>query len=209
MYTACKTSKSVPGRQPSLAQPITRNKLTLLPLQNEWVGTVLRARASQLTQSQFWTFQNVILLRHTFIQFLRYSVITLCVCCGSSLSFSPPPKIYFCNADWRDREHLGELLQHVFLEARCFSEACSWRVAPELTAGSSGGEVMCRKGGFSYHARCVNCESMEQATTSALIARNSSTRSLNAMISVGQTNVLQGAMRGGSFRDKHGNKTLG
>lgn len=43
----------------------------------------------------------------------------------------------------------------------------------------------------SYHARWVNWESTEQATTSVLIAWNSCTRSLNAMISVGQTNVLQ------------------
>lgn len=37
----------------------------------------------------------------------------------------------------------------------------------------------------------MNWESTEQATTSVLMARNSCTRSLNAMISVGQTNVLQ------------------
>lgn len=43
----------------------------------------------------------------------------------------------------------------------------------------------------SYQARCVNWESTEQATTWVLIAWNSCTRSLNAMISVGQTNVLQ------------------
>ncbi len=42
----------------------------------------------------------------------------------------------------------------------------------------------------TYQARWVNWESTEQATTSALIARNSSTLSLNARISVGQTNVL-------------------
>lgn len=43
----------------------------------------------------------------------------------------------------------------------------------------------------TYHARWVNLLSTEQATTSQFIFRNSCTRSLNAMISVGQTNVLR------------------
>lgn len=43
----------------------------------------------------------------------------------------------------------------------------------------------------SYQAKCEYCESTEQAMTSQLIARNSLTRSLKAMISVGQTNVLE------------------
>lgn len=42
-----------------------------------------------------------------------------------------------------------------------------------------------------YHARCVNCESTEQAITSVLIFLNSPTLSLKAMISVGHTKVLQ------------------
>ena len=49
----------------------------------------------------------------------------------------------------------------------------------------------------SYQARWVNWESTEQATTSVLMARNSCTRSLNAMISVGQTNVLQEKQQSG------------
>lgn len=42
-----------------------------------------------------------------------------------------------------------------------------------------------------YHARCVNCESTEQAITSVLIFLNSPTLSLKAMISVGHTKVLK------------------
>ena len=42
----------------------------------------------------------------------------------------------------------------------------------------------------SYQARWVNTESTEQATTSVLIARNSSILSLKAIISVGHTKVL-------------------
>ena len=42
-----------------------------------------------------------------------------------------------------------------------------------------------------YQAKCEYWESTEQAMTSQLIARNSLTRSLNAIISVGQTNVLE------------------
>lgn len=45
--------------------------------------------------------------------------------------------------------------------------------------------------GVFIHAKCVKCESTEQATTSVLILRNSSIRSLNARISVGHTKVLQ------------------
>lgn len=45
--------------------------------------------------------------------------------------------------------------------------------------------------GVLIQAKCVKCESTEQATTSALILRNSSILSLNAKISVGQTKVLQ------------------
>lgn len=44
---------------------------------------------------------------------------------------------------------------------------------------------------MSHQARWVNWESTEQATTSVLIAWNSCTRSLKAMISVGHTKVLQ------------------
>ena len=43
----------------------------------------------------------------------------------------------------------------------------------------------------SYQAKCEKCESTEQAITEQLIASNSWTRSLKAMISVGQTNVLK------------------
>ena len=43
----------------------------------------------------------------------------------------------------------------------------------------------------AYQARWLKCESTEQAITSQLMARNSSTLSLKAMISVGQTNVLK------------------
>lgn len=42
----------------------------------------------------------------------------------------------------------------------------------------------------TYHAKWVNFESTEHATTSVFIALNSSIRSLKAIISVGQTNVL-------------------
>ena len=42
-----------------------------------------------------------------------------------------------------------------------------------------------------YHARCEKTLSVEAANTSQLMERNSSTRSLNAMISVGHTNVLK------------------
>lgn len=45
--------------------------------------------------------------------------------------------------------------------------------------------------GVLVHARWVKCESTEHATTSVFNARNSSTLSLNAKISVGHTNVLQ------------------
>lgn len=51
----------------------------------------------------------------------------------------------------------------------------------------------------SYQARWVNWESTEQATTSVLMAWNSCTRSLNAMISVGQTNVLQTEEQQGGY----------
>lgn len=44
-------------------------------------------------------------------------------------------------------------------------------------------------GSYTDHAKCENCESIEQAKTSQPIAWNSSTRSLYAIISVGQTNV--------------------
>lgn len=43
----------------------------------------------------------------------------------------------------------------------------------------------------THQAKWENTLSVEQATTSQLIARNSSTRSLKAMISVGQTKVLK------------------
>ena len=43
----------------------------------------------------------------------------------------------------------------------------------------------------AYQARWLKCESTEQAITSQLMARNSSTLSLKAMISVGKTNVLK------------------
>ena len=43
----------------------------------------------------------------------------------------------------------------------------------------------------AYQARWLKCESTEQAITSQLMAWNSSTLSLKAMISVGQTNVLK------------------
>ena len=43
----------------------------------------------------------------------------------------------------------------------------------------------------TYHARWEKWLSVEHPTTSQLILRNSSTRSLNAIISVGQTNVLK------------------
>ena len=43
----------------------------------------------------------------------------------------------------------------------------------------------------TYHAKCVKTESTDTAITSVLIFLNSSTLSLNAIISVGQTNVLQ------------------
>lgn len=58
-----------------------------------------------------------------------------------------------------------------------------WMLVPQHFVGMMGQQ--------SYHARWVNWESTEQATTWVLIAWNSCTRSLNAMISVGQTNVLQ------------------
>lgn len=44
---------------------------------------------------------------------------------------------------------------------------------------------------ISHHARWVNCESTEHPTISVFILRNSSARSLKAMISVGQTKVLK------------------
>ena len=47
----------------------------------------------------------------------------------------------------------------------------------------------------TYQAKWVKTESTEQPTTSVLIARNSSIRSLKAMISVGQTKVLQNTER--------------
>ena len=43
----------------------------------------------------------------------------------------------------------------------------------------------------TYHAKCVYLESTEQATISVLIFLNCLTLSLNAMISVGHTNVLE------------------
>lgn len=43
----------------------------------------------------------------------------------------------------------------------------------------------------THQAKWEKTLSVEQATTSQLIARNSSTRSLKAMISVGQTKVLK------------------
>ena len=43
----------------------------------------------------------------------------------------------------------------------------------------------------TYQAKWVKTESTEQPTTSVLIARNSPILSLKAMISVGQTKVLQ------------------
>ena len=43
----------------------------------------------------------------------------------------------------------------------------------------------------THHAKCVNCESTEHAMTCVLIVSNSLTLSLNAMISVGHTNVLK------------------
>ena len=43
----------------------------------------------------------------------------------------------------------------------------------------------------THHAKCEKCESTEQAKTSQFMARNSSALSLNAMISVGQTKVLE------------------
>lgn len=45
--------------------------------------------------------------------------------------------------------------------------------------------------GVFIHAKCVNCESTDAATTSTFSFLNSSTRSENARISVGQTNVLK------------------
>ena len=53
----------------------------------------------------------------------------------------------------------------------------------------------------AYQARWLKCESTEQAITSQLMARNSSTLSLKAMISVGQTNVLK------KKRNKHRRQT--
>ena len=44
--------------------------------------------------------------------------------------------------------------------------------------------------GVLTQAKCEKCESTETAKTSAFNALNSLIRSLNAMISVGQTNVL-------------------
>ena len=43
----------------------------------------------------------------------------------------------------------------------------------------------------THHAKWVNCESTEHAMTCVLIVSNSLTLSLNAMISVGHTNVLK------------------
>lgn len=45
--------------------------------------------------------------------------------------------------------------------------------------------------GVLIQAKCVKCESTEQATTSVLIFLNSEIRSLNAKISVGHTKVLK------------------
>ena len=45
--------------------------------------------------------------------------------------------------------------------------------------------------GVLTQARCEKCESVDTPTTSALRALNSEIRSLNAMISVGHTNVLK------------------
>lgn len=47
--------------------------------------------------------------------------------------------------------------------------------------------------GVLIHAKWVKCESTEHAITSVLILRNSLILSLNARISVGQTNVLEKA----------------
>ena len=43
----------------------------------------------------------------------------------------------------------------------------------------------------THHAKWVNCESTEHAMTCVLIVSNSLSLSLNAMISVGHTNVLK------------------
>lgn len=48
---------------------------------------------------------------------------------------------------------------------------------------------------YGYHAKCVYFESTEQATISVLIFLNCSALSLNAMISVGHTKVLQNKIR--------------
>ena len=64
------------------------------------------------------------------------------------------------------------------------------------------------KNPFSYHAKWQKCESTEHATTSQLILRNSSARSLKAMISVGHTNVLRrmGKQRNTFFLKKENRK---
>ena len=50
----------------------------------------------------------------------------------------------------------------------------------------------------TYQAKCVNCESTETATTAVSMALNSLTLSLNAMISVGHTNVLKVTIKRGT-----------
>ena len=45
--------------------------------------------------------------------------------------------------------------------------------------------------GVFIHAKWLKCESVETPTTSAFTSLNSLIRSLNAMISVGQTNILK------------------